>query len=55
MFKNLEIPIVDLIKIVLLIAISIGIHALLHLGQEVHYDFNPLVGKFEIKDDPRFK
>lgn len=34
------------IQIVLLFAISIGIHSMLHFQQEIHFDFNPLEGKW---------
>ncbi len=35
-----------LVQVILLLAISIGIHSLQHFQQEVHYGFNPLEGKW---------
>jgi hypothetical protein len=40
------------IIIVLLLSISIGIHTILHHIEEINYDFNPLVGKWKIRNDP---
>lgn len=39
-----------LIQITLLLCISIGIHSMLHFQQEIHYDFNPLEGKWIPQD-----
>lgn len=36
----------------ILLSISWGISSHLHFMEEVHYDYNPLTGDFEIKDDP---
>ena len=35
-----------ILQVVLLLAISIGIHSVQHFQQEVHYGFNPLEGRF---------
>lgn len=37
---------VMLVPVLLLLGISIGVHSLLHFQEEVHYDFNPLEGKW---------
>ena len=37
-------------NLLLFFASSIAFHGLLHLGAEVFYDFNPLAGKFTIKN-----
>ena len=42
---------VDMIKILLLISIAFGIHALLHHYEEIYYDFNPLIGKWHIYNE----
>lgn len=40
-----------LIQYILLLAISIGIHSILHFQQEIHYNFNPLEGKWYPKQE----
>lgn len=44
----------SIITILLLFSIAIGVHGQLHATQEIYYDFNPIAGKWKIKDDPRF-
>lgn len=43
------------IIILLLIAIGLGIHGLSHYYEEIYFDFNPLVGKWKINDEPQQK
>ena len=38
------------VQFVLLLAISIGIHSVLHFQQEVHFGFNPLEGKWKPRE-----
>ena len=37
-----KIALTDYLIILLLLTIGLGIHGLLHLGLEVHYNYNPL-------------
>lgn len=39
---------------VILLSIAIGIHGLLHLGQEVYFNYNPLTGDTIMYDKPIF-
>lgn len=39
-----------IIKILLLMSIAIGIHGILHHCEEIYYGFNPLIGKWTIRD-----
>ena len=48
-YKQFDIQ--SLIKILLLISIATGIHGLTHHYEEIYYDFNPLVGKWNIRDN----
>ena len=41
-----------LVTILLLIGIAFGIHAIGHYYEEIYFDFNPLVGKWKVNDDP---
>ena len=34
-----------LINLVLFLSTAISLHGLLHMGAEVYYDYNPLIGK----------
>ena len=43
---NLEDSDLQIIKISLLLAIAVGIHSMLHFNEEIHFNFNPLQGKF---------
>lgn len=38
-----KMSIVQFISLLVLLTIAIGVHGLQHQGQEVYYDFNPLV------------
>ncbi len=38
--------------LLLILSISWGVHGLIHFWEEVHFDFNPLVGKSIVHDDP---
>lgn len=40
------------LNFLLLLSIALGIHAIQHSTDELYYDFNPLVGKFELRDNP---
>jgi hypothetical protein len=39
---------VDMLYLTLLFSIAIAIHSVLHMKAEIHYDFNPLEGKWKI-------
>ena len=39
------------LQTLLLLSIALGVHGLQHANEEVNYDFNPLVGKWEVRDD----
>ena len=57
-FKNLYFGINDydssiLIITLLLFATAIGIHSISHSIEEIYYDFNPLVGKWQIHDESK--
>lgn len=43
---------VEKLNILLLLSIALGIHAIQHSTDELYYDFNPLAGKFELRDVP---
>lgn len=53
-YNKHEFNIPSIITILLLFSIALGIHGLLHINQEIYYDFNPLAGKWKINDNPRF-
>jgi len=38
-----------------LLGIGIGIHGISHVYEEVYFDFNPLINKWQINDEPSFK
>jgi multisubunit Na+/H+ antiporter MnhB subunit len=38
------------IQILFLMSAGYAIHSLVHHNEEIYYDFNPLVGKWAIKD-----
>ena len=40
-----------IVQVVLLLAISIGIHSMQHFQQEVHHGFNPLEGRWFPKNN----
>ena len=40
-----------IIKILLLMSIASGVHGLLHHQEEIYYGYNPLAGKWKIRDD----
>lgn len=48
--KNLSID--KIIGILLLFIIAIGIHGLLHMGEEIYFNYNPLNGNWAIIDQP---
>ena len=39
-----------IIKMLFLMSIAFGIHALLHHYEEIYYGYNPLTGKLNIRD-----
>jgi hypothetical protein len=43
---------IKLISLLTLLTIAIGIHGLQHLGQEVYYDYNPLINNNFPLDKP---
>jgi hypothetical protein len=51
-FLSLQVNSAEKLKILLLLSIALGIHAIQHSTDELFYDFNPFVGKFELRDDP---
>ena len=38
--------------LILLVSLSWGVHALVHFDEEVHYNYNPLIGKSIVHDEP---
>ena len=42
----------QLVGILLLLSIAISIHGLQHMAEEIYYDYNPLVGKWNVNDEP---
>ena len=56
-YNKYEFNALSCITILLLFSIAFGVHGLLHVNQEIYYDFNPLsnkTDKWKIKDNPRF-
>ena len=43
---------VEINQFVLLIAIAIAGHSLIHAHQELHYGYNPLAGQWRMRDVP---
>jgi hypothetical protein len=44
----------EMLVILLLISINIGIHSNLHYQEEIHFNFNPLIGNSKINDYPYY-
>ena len=42
----------DAIIIILLLSLVFGVHALVHFKEEINFDFNPMVGKSSVLDEP---
>lgn len=42
----------EITQFVLLTAIAIAGHSILHAHQELHYGYNPLVGQWAVRDQP---
>ena len=40
-----------IIEMLLFISITIGVHSILHHFEEIYYDYNPLVGKWQFRDN----
>ena len=47
-----DISLKNTIFILSLVSIICGIHAILHYFEEIYYDFNPLIGKSKVNDNP---
>lgn len=39
------------IGIILLFSLALGVHGIQHSTEEIYYDFNPLEGKWKVKDN----
>jgi hypothetical protein len=42
-----------LIMTLTLIGIGIQLHGIAHYHEEIYYDFNPFIGKWDVKDNPK--
>ena len=42
-----------MIVVLVLMGIAFAVYGLSHYYEEVYYDFNPLIGRWEIKDEPK--
>lgn len=42
----------EMTNLIFLLSIAIGIHALIHFEEEVHFDFNPMTGDTTVHDKP---
>lgn len=47
-----KINIKDIIIIILLFALVLGLHAIHHYYEEIFFNFNPFIGKWNINDIP---
>jgi hypothetical protein len=45
---------VEMAGLVLLLSIAVGIHALIHFEEEVHFDFNPMTADTIVHDKPYY-
>lgn len=52
-FKLFSSDPVNLINTLLFLGISFGLHAVAHYYEEIYYDFNPFIGKWIPKDEPK--
>ena len=43
----------SLIIILLLFSLAFGMHGISHSIEEIYFDFNPLVGKWKLNDEPK--
>jgi hypothetical protein len=46
-----ETSITNIVGILLLLSIAVGVHGIMHHYEEIYYGFNPLVGKWKMRDD----
>jgi len=52
--KKIEFASYESAVLILLLSIAIGIHALIHFEEEVHFDFNPMAGDTTVRDKPYY-
>ncbi len=41
--------------LLLLVGIACGVHAIIHFFEEIYFDFNPMIGKSEVLDNPVYR
>jgi hypothetical protein len=42
----------NLIMMLLTMGIALAAHAMCHYYEEIYYDYNPLIGKWKVQDEP---
>ena len=52
--KQIDLLSIETLVILLLISINIGIHSNLHYQEEIHFNFNPLIGNTKINNYPYY-
>lgn len=52
-FKDMKNDSFKVILLLTLLGIGFGIHGISHVYEEVYFDFNPLIGKWKVNDEPQ--